>query len=297
MKHAKWIFTALVVTTAVAAPPSEVPPAGSPPVSKDRQEQLPGTLEGVEVVEHLGESLPLDLYFKDDEGHTVKLGDYFNKDKPVILTLNYFRCPMLCTLQLNGMVDALKDLGWLPGKEFEVVTVSFDPRETPRLAKAKKESYIGMYGDIRAAQGWHFLTGKQDAITALTSATGFGYRWNAERQEYAHKAVLMICTPEGKLSRYIGNVKFDPATLRLALVEAADGRIGSPLDQFLLYCFHYDATSGRYGPAAMKIMRLAAAFTVVGVGALLVGLRFRSSRRRARAQRAKPADPDAGPSS
>ncbi len=297
MKKASWlIVTAVAAAGAIAAPPVDVPPPGGTPGSKDRTERLPGGLEGVEVVEHLNEPLPLELFFKDDEGHTVRLGDYFNQGKPVILTLNYFRCPMLCTLQLNGMVDALKELKWLPGEEFELVTVSFDPTETPRLARAKKESYIGMYGDIRAAKGWHFLTGQQDAIKALTSATGFGYRWNAERQEYAHKAVLMICTPDGLLSRYIGNVQFDPSTLRLSLVEAGAGKIGSPFDQFLLYCFHYDAASGRYAPAAMNIMQVGAVLAVVGVGALVIGLRFRSGRGRTGSVGSSAADSDVGPS-
>jgi protein SCO1/2 len=245
-----------------------------------RAEPPPKELEGVGVTEHLNAQIPLDLTFKDEDGRTVKLGDYFNRGRPVILTLNYYRCPMLCSLQLNGMVEGLKGLDWTPGKEFEIITVSFDPLETPELAKAKKRSYIGEYGRPGVSEGWHFLTGKKEEIKALTETVGFGYRWNEDRKEYMHAAVLNLCTPDGRVARYLYGVVFEPRTLRMALVESAEGEIGNTLDRFLLYCFHYDAEAGRYAPVARRVMTAGGALTIVLLGGFLSVFWLRDVRKR-----------------
>jgi protein SCO1/2 len=243
--------------------------------------KVPEDLEGVGVVEHREAKLPLDLTFTDDLGREVRLGDYFNQDKPVVLTLNYLSCPMLCTLQLNGLVDVMKELDWTPGQEFEVVTLSFDPTETYRLAREKKQNYIKSYDRPEGAAGWHFLVGEPSPVKQLTEAVGFTYRWNEERQEWAHAAVAVVCTPDGRISRYLYGLMYEEKTVRLSLVEASEGRIGSPLDQIILYCFHYDADAGRYAPVARNIMRAGGALTMLLLGSTLGMLWWRDARRRA----------------
>jgi protein SCO1 len=241
----------------------------------------PSDLEGVGIDEHLGAELPLDAPFVDENGTPVKLGDYFG-DKPVILNLIYFNCPMLCSLVTNGMVDGLRQVTYVPGKDFEIVTVSFNPLETPALAKLKKQNYIKDYGVPEAAAGWHFLTGSQDSIDKLTSAVGFHYKWIPETRQYAHAAAIYLITPAGKLSRYLYGVEFDPQTLRLALVEAGEGKLGKTLDHVLMYCFHYDAASGRYAPAAMKIMRAGGILMLVVLASILLPVWLKSRSRQAK---------------
>jgi protein SCO1 len=245
-----------------------------------RTEPLPKELEGVGIVEHLDGKLPLDLKFTDETGREVSLGDYFNKDRPVLLTLVYFRCPMLCTLVLNGLIDAMKQIEMTPGKEFELVTVSFDPTETATLAKFKKQNYLTEYGRPEAAPGWHFLVGGEAEVHALTDAVGFGYRWNEEQKQYVHQAAIYVVTPDGRLSRYLYGVMFDPRTLKLSILEAGKGKIGSTLDQIVLYCFHYDASSGKYAPAAVRIMRAGGILTILILGSVLSTLWVRDRRRR-----------------
>lgn len=240
----------------------------------------PEEIEGIDVVEHLDETLPLDLAFRNEDGEAVRLGDYFQTGKPVLLSLNYYGCPMLCGLQLNGLVLGLQDLEWTAGDQFQIVTVSIDPTEEPSLAREKKANYIREYGRPEAAAGWHFLTGAHAEIDALAKATGFGYRYIPERDEYAHAAVAYVATPDGRLSRYLYGVLFDEKTLRLSLVEAGEGKIGSPLDRILLFCFHYDATAGRYAPVAMNLMRIGAGLAAVLLASMLFGFRIRESRRR-----------------
>ena len=243
-------------------------------------DKLPDELEGVGVTEHLDTQVPLDLQFVDEDGRQVQLSDYFDGHQPVILTLNYYRCPMLCTLQLNGMIEGLRELNWTPGKQFRIVTVSIDPTETPSLAKAKKKTYLSEYERPSASAGWHFLTGKQKDITALAEAVGFGYRWNPKRKQWMHTAALFLCTPEGKLSRYLYGVQFDASTLKLSLVEASAGKIGSSLDQIILYCYQYDASEGRYGLAAMNVMRAGGGLTAALLGLTLATFWMREARRR-----------------
>jgi protein SCO1/2 len=247
-----------------------------------RSDPIPPGLEGVGITEHLDARLPLDLTFYDETGREVALGSYFVKDRPVILTLNYYSCPMLCTLILNGLTDALQEIPWQPGRQFEIVTVSFDPTETSTLARLKKKSYLEAYGRAGAGEGWHFLTGEESSIRTLTDAVGFQYKWDDEQKQFAHAAAVFILTPDGRISRYLYGVLFEPKDLRLALLEASSGKIGSPMDQVLMYCYHYDASAGRYSIAAQQIMKAGGIFTVIVLGAWLFGfwLRERSRARR-----------------
>ena len=239
------------------------------PASAQRQEPLPKDLEGVGITEHPGARLPLDLEFTDENGTSVRLGQYFSGDRPVILTLGYYRCPMLCTLVLNSLVDGLRDLPWTPGREFEIVTVSIDPTETPTLAKLKKQNYLQEYARPGAAGGWHFLTGREENIRKLADTVGFGYRYVQERSQYAHAAAIFVVTPDGRMAKYLYGVVYQPKTVRLALTEAGQGKIGTTVDQLLLYCFHYDAQEGRYVVAASNIMRFGGATTALVVGVWL----------------------------
>jgi protein SCO1 len=202
------------------------------------------------------------LGFTDENGKPVELGDYFNQDKPIILSLNYLSCPMLCTLTLNGMFESLGEVPLKPGEDYEILTVSFHPGETKTLAKLKKQNYGDKY-EVADTAGWHVLTGKEQQIRTLTNTVGFSYNWVPETQEYAHPSVLIFLTPDGRVSRYMYGVKFDPQTVKLTLVEASQGKIGTPLDKVLLFCYHYDSASGTYAPVAMNIMRLAGLATLV----------------------------------
>ena len=244
-----------------------------------RTEPLPKELEGVGITEVPGARIPLDLEFLDETGKRVRLGDYFARGKPVILTLNYYRCPMLCGLMLNGLLDGLRELAWQPGDQFEIVTVSIDPSETPTLARLKKESFMEELGRPGVAAGWHFLVGRPESITPLAEAVGFQYRYDAQRKEYIHAAGLFVAMPDGRVARYLYGLIYEGRTLRLALAEAAEGTVGSSVDRLLLYCFHYDANQGRYVVAATNVMRLGGAATVLIVGAWLAAWWRRGARR------------------
>jgi protein SCO1/2 len=248
--------------------------------AEDRIEPVPKPLVHVGVDEKLDAALPLSLVFKDDAGRSVSLGSYFRPGRPVVLTLNYYRCPMLCTLELNGLVQGMKGLAWTPGDEFEVVTVSIDPRETAALANAKKRSYLEDLGRPSAEAGWHFLTGSQASIDALTKAVGFSYEYDKETDQFGHAAVVMLATPEGRVGRYLYGVEFTPATLKLGLLEASKGKIGSTWERFILYCYHYDAQQGRYSLAARSVMRAGGALTVLALGVALGGFWLRERRHR-----------------
>ena len=252
-----------------------------PAARAERAEPLPEELEGVGVSERLGQQVPLDLAFTDEDGRPVKLGNYFQAGRPVLLDLGYYRCPMLCNLVLNGFIEGLREVpSWVPGDHFEVVVVSVDPLETAKLAKLKKQNYVREYGRPESAPGWHFLTGSAESIAALTEAVGFRYKWVEDRNEYAHAAVLVTMTPEGKVARYLYGVVFEPRTIRLSLAEAAEGRSLSALDQLLLYCYHYDPTSRSYSFAAINIMRAGGVLALIVVGAVLASFWMRESRRR-----------------
>jgi protein SCO1 len=209
----------------------------------------------------LNETIPLDAVFKNESGQPVKLGELVH-DKPVILTLVYFECPMLCTVSLNGLVRALRTLKFDVGKEFDVLTVSFEPKETPLLAQAKKDNYLHEYARPGSEKGWHFLTGDQANIHRLTESVGFRYVFDKTSKQYAHPAGILVLTPQGKISKYFYDVEYSPKDIRLALIEAAEGKIGSPIDQILLYCYHYDPVTGKYGLLIMRVIRLAASLTL-----------------------------------
>ena len=255
------------------------------PVMAQLAEQLPPQLEEVGIEEHLEAEVPMDLEFRDEYGAVVTLGDYFDGTKPVILTLNYYKCPMLCGLQLNGLLDGLKDLDWTPGQEFELVTVSINPLETPALATEKKQNYIKRYERPSAAKGWHFLTGREPEIRQLASTLGFGYTYDRETGEYAHAAAIFLATPDGRVARYLYGIEYPEKRLRLALLEASAGEIGTTIDQLILYCFHYDPSSRRYAPVAMNIMRLGGGVTVLVLGLSLGGYWLREARRRKNSDR------------
>ena len=242
------------------------------------QSNLPPVLREVGFDQRLDQPIPLDLEFKDETGQTVQLKDYFG-NKPVILVLAYFRCPMLCNEVLNGLVRGLLDVPFDVGKEFNVLTVSFDPRDTPTMAAAKKKTYLERYARPGAEAGWHFLTGDQDAIHRLTQAVGFRYVYDARNDQFAHASGIMLLTPTGRLSRYFYDVSFKPLDLRLGLVEASANKIGSRIEQALLFCFHYDPIEGRYGPVVMNIVRLVSALTVVALAGF-VGLMLWRERRK-----------------
>jgi protein SCO1/2 len=242
------------------------------------QSTLPPSLVGVGFDQHLNEQVPLDLAFVDERGRQVRLNDYFH-GKPVILVLAYYRCPMLCTMVLNGLVRGLMDVSFTAGRDFEVVVVSFDPREKPELAAAKKKTYVDRYGREEASEGWHFLTGEPEAIAAITRAIGFRYAYDAQRDQYAHASGIVMLTPAGRIARYFYDVQFRPRDLRLGLVEASQGKIGSAVDQVLLFCFHYEPTEGRYGAAIMRFVRIGGALSMVGLVAFVALLSKRGTRR------------------
>ena len=240
------------------------------PVQADRMEKAPKSIEKLDVIEHLDTQLPLDLKFQDSSGKPVTLGDYFKKDRPVILSLNYSNCPMLCSLQLKALVRGLKELEWSADEQYDFVSVSIDPKETYQRANLTKQKYFKEYDRAGTAGGWHFLCGRQESIDKLADAMGIQYQYVAERQEYAHPAVLLVCTPDGRVSRYLYGINFPKQTLKLALVEASEGKIGSTVDRFLLFCFHYDADSGRYAPTARNIMKIGGFATVFILTVVLI---------------------------
>lgn len=230
---------------------------------------LPRPLRTVNFEQRLDEQVPLDLPFRDAAGKRVWLGDYFHQGKPVILVLGYFRCPMLCSEVSNGLIRAMLDLDLRLGVDFEVISVSFDHRETPEMAAAKQKTYLERYARPGAEGGWHFLTGDEDAIDRLTRAVGFHFHYDEKKDQFAHASGLVVLTPEGKIARYFYDIRFAPRDLRLGLVEASANRIGSPVDQVLLFCFHYDPAEGRYGVTIMNLVRAGGVLTMLGIGAFM----------------------------
>lgn len=240
----------------------------------------PPALRGVGIEQKLNAKIPLDLAFTDESGKTVRLRDYFN-GKPVILTPVYYQCPMLCNLVLNGLLSGMRQISLDLGKDFEVVSFSFDPRETPLMAARKKQSYIEKYGREGAAAGWHFLTGHPPEIRALTDATGFHYKWDPGLQQWAHASGIILLTPDGRVSRYFYGINYEKHDLRLGLVDSSNRKIGTPVDQILLFCYHYDPTRGKYGFAVVNALRAGGTATAVLLGAFLF-VSFRRERKGAR---------------
>jgi protein SCO1 len=243
------------------------------------QRGTPDEVEGIEIVARLGEELPLDLRFTDEKGQDVQLAGYFDGKRPVVLSMGYYRCPMLCDLVWSGILQSLSEISLDPGEDYQLVTVTIDPNETATLARQKKADYLESFGRPGAEDSWHFLTGSEDAIKELAKAVGFGYRYLPERDEYAHAAGMMVVSPNGKLTRYLYGVMYEPDTVRMALLEAGEGKIGSALDRVVMYCFHYNPEEGKYTVAAMNMMRLVGLLTVAALGSLIVVL-WRRERRR-----------------
>jgi protein SCO1 len=235
----------------------------SPPTSV-----RPPYLQNVGIEQHLDGQVPPDLAFVDDAGLAIKLGDYFGK-KPLILNLVYYNCTMLCGEALAGLSGSMKMVKFNVGDEFDVVTVSFNPNETPAIAAEKKKDYLKRYGRPGAATGWHFLTGPAGSINALTEAVGFQYQYDPKSNQYAHATAIMVLTPQGRISRYFYGVDYPPKDLRMGLVEASQGKIGNAVDTVLLYCYHYDPATGKYGAIVANILKLGAGLTILLLGGLL----------------------------
>lgn len=254
------LLAGLAATSALAQKPGAEAPA---------VDTRPPMLQKVGIDQKLDQPLPLELPFRDEAGRSVTLGQYFGK-RPVILALVYYNCPMLCTQVLEGVARALKPLTFDPGKEFDVVAVSFDARETPAQAAAKRQAILERYARPGAESGWRFLTGEQASIDALTQAAGFRYAWDAESSQFAHGAAILIVTPEGRIAQYYYGIEYPPKDLRLGLVEASKNKIGDFTDQILLYCYHYDPTTGRYGSVVIGSMRTLAVLTLAGLFGFIV---------------------------
>jgi protein SCO1 len=241
------------MTGGIMSPPASVRPPG---------------LKNVGIQQNLNQPIPPDLAFTDDLGRPVRLGDYFGK-KPLILNLVYYNCPMLCGEVLSGLEHSLRMMKFDVGKEFDVLTVSFDPSETPEMAAKKKAEFLKRYKRAGAEQGWHFLVGRQDAIDALTQAAGFQYQYDEKSKQFAHATAILVLTPEGKIAQYYYGVEYPPKDLRLGLVEAGQGKIGNVVDQLLLYCYHYDPEQGKYSATILRVLRLAGVATMLCLGALI----------------------------
>ena len=242
--------------------------------------ELPAAIREVGFDQNLNQMLPLDVAFTDETGARVKIGDYFG-ERPVVLSFVYYGCPMLCLQSLSSLASTLGVLAENPGEDFEVVSISIDPRETPALALEKKTHYVERSGKPSIGRGWHYLTGTEENIQRVTKAAGFRYVWDQATAQYAHPAGIVIATTEGKVSRYLFGIDYGPRDLRLGLLDASKEKIGSPLQRALLYCYHYDVATGRYSLAIMRIVRLAGAVTVFSLGTLIF-VWTRRERRQAR---------------
>lgn len=252
---------------------------------------LPEALKTVGIEQKLGVQLPLGTELKDEDGKAVTLANYFNTGRPVILTFVYYECPMLCNQVLNGLTGSLKGMNFDVGKDFDVVAISFDARENeiPSLAKNKRANYIERYGRPDSEKGWHFLTGTQAAIDAVTSAAGFSYKWDEKSGQFAHAAGVMVVTPDGKLSRYLYGIDYSPKDLKFAVMESADNKVGNAAEQLLLYCYHYDPATGKYGLAILRVMRAGGVATLAAMG-LMAFVFWRRNKRKTAENGQRPED-------
>ena len=271
------IATALIALATTASGRAQNP--GPPPIGVDDKERMGTILDRVGFDQKLGGVVPLDAEFRDENGRAVKLGDYFGK-RPVVLDLVYYQCPLLCTQTLNGLTRSLKPLAPSIGKDFEVLTVSISPEEGPEMSRLKKAGYLKRYGrpGPEAAAGWHFLTGKKDQIDRLARSVGFRYNYNPRTRLYAHAAGIVVLTPEGKISRYFYGIDYPAKDLQFALVESSSGKVGTPIARILLLCYDYDAASGKYTLAILRLVRVFGGATAVGLAAYMA-LMFRRDRR------------------
>ena len=277
MKQVFWL--ALVSSVGLAQPGQPAPALPSLSMQDSNlRPALPGALGGVGIDQKLDAQVPLDLTFRDENGREVQLGSFFRSRKPVLLAPVYYRCPMLCMQILGGVASSLKAVSFNPGRDFEVVAFSFDPKDTPETAAEKRELYVHRYNRPNTANGWHFLTGDESNIQALTKAIGYRYKYDPATDQYAHASGIMLLTPDGRVSRYFYGVEFSPRDLRLGLVEASENKIGNAVDQVLLFCFHYDPATGKYGKLAVNVVRITGAGFVLMGGAFLLFL-FRRERK------------------
>jgi protein SCO1/2 len=280
------MIAALIVCAFAAA--AEAQMGGSTSAGYKREAGLPSSamppaLREIGFDQNIGGRLPLDVQVRDEDGRSVAIGSYFGR-RPVVLVFAYYSCPMLCAQVINGLASALDVLSLEPGRDLEVVAVSFDPRDTPGAAAAKKAGYLERYARRGAPASSHFLTADQPAIDRLTRAAGFRYAWDSQTQQFAHPSGVIVLTPDGRLARYMFGIEYGPRDLRLALVEASAGNVGSAVDSLLLYCYHYDPMTGRYGLQVMRALRIAGAGTVVALGSFVFFM-VRREKRQARAQR------------
>lgn len=235
-------------------------------------EPLPPELQAVGVEEHLGRNIDLEKKFVNEKGESIALKSFFDGKRPVLLTLVYYNCPNLCNLLLNGLLGSLKNFAWTPGEQFQLVTISIDPAEKNDLALQKKETYLKGYGRPQAEKGWHFLVSPDNAVKKLAEEIGFKYKYDEEGKQYAHGAVLFILTPDGKLSRYLYGIEFNPRDLKLSLLEASEGKVGTLLDRFLMFCYHYDPKGRKYALYATNAMKLGGGAIIVAIAVLLISL-------------------------
>ena len=265
--QAKSLFLSSILAVLLTAVPAHAQP-GAPVEPGQPAQARPGILSKIAIDQKIGQGLPLDTPFVDESGRQVKLGDYFGT-RPVILALVYYECPMLCTQVLNGLVSSLGVMNFEVGREFDVVAVSFNPKEGPGLASQKKAAYVERYGRPGSAGGWHFLTGSQESIAQLTDAVGFRYALDPEIGQFAHGAAIEVITPKGTIAKYFYGIEFSPRDLRLGLIEAADERIGTLIDDVLLFCYHYDPSTGKYGATVLGLVRMAGVATILAFAIFL----------------------------
>ena len=249
------------------------------PETEGTPSQIVPGLDRIGVDEHLEAPMPRDLAFRDHEGRPVRLGDFLDGRRPVLLNFAYHTCPTLCSMVLDATVNGMKGIPWSAGEEFEVVTISIDPRDTPERAAAKRRELLAKYGRPSAARGWHFLVGDQDAIDAATRAAGIRYFYDAQGEQYAHPATLLFLTPAGRIARYLYGIQFNPSDVRLALLEASEGRSISTAEQLIMYCYHYDASERGYALVAMNVMKLGGLLTLLIFGGFLALMWRREARR------------------
>lgn len=266
-RNLRFVKLAAAAALLFAAAPVSAQYMHEPKEALTRNTPIP-ILQEVGIDQRIGQQLPLDIVFRDEAGRSVPLRNYFGQ-RPVLLTLVYYQCPMLCSQVLNGVVGGLLPQKLSVGRDFDIVTVSFDPRDTLAVATEKRDMYLKRYGRAGAEKGWHFLTGDTPAIEALTKAVGFRYAWDPKIQQYAHASGIMVATPDGRLSHYFYGIEYTPKDLRLALVESSQGKLGSVVDQVALYCYHYDPATGKYGAVVTNMLRLGGALTLLLLGGFL----------------------------
>ena len=264
MHIARTILASLAASAATATLCAQVSVGGGYVPSAPTADAIP-ELEGVTIIDKLDSQLPLSATFRDDHGNPVTLRDVLPKDRPAILQIGYMKCPMLCSLVMNALVRGIQDMDWTVGQQYDIIALSVNPKEGPDLAEGKKAGYVAEYGRPKSAAGWHFLTGEESSIRSVTDAVGFEYRMQ-ENGEYSHAAGIFILTPDGRLSRVLYGVKYDSANVRMALLEASQGKVGTTLDRIILWCHIYDAQAGGYVVMAMRVMQLGGVLTLMLLG-------------------------------